>query len=120
MSLLTQNTVANDSVFKVRVQMAIVAAAIAIQGEDENNVFVPPGFPPTSPAGGEAQHLHNLRANLAYAVLNNSEAHINHFAVGAAADETISDAFLAGTLSDTDLSDRISAIWSAFATQFTI
>lgn len=114
MALIDQYDLAHLPNFIKRVQVAIIAAAIDIQAEDESNLTAPAGFATAGEAADATkQRLHDLRSKLAYRVLNGPTSYAAIFAQGVATNATVAAAGEAAT--DNDIQFVVNSLWDAFA-----
>lgn len=99
MPLLTRGLSAGNGGLKLRVKVAIVSAAIAINGELQ---------------GASSVAVWDARRDLALQVLRSPDRWADLFVWGVAADSAIGNARI-DSVTDVAISNRVSAIWSDYA-----
>lgn len=107
--------------FQKNVEAAIVKAALDIQSEALTSVSVPAGV---GAPMNTTQEIHNRRSQLCFNVLTAPSAYVPRFALGAAViidiypsadNATVSKGSDDTAPTKADISNAVSAIWTAFA-----
>jgi hypothetical protein len=100
MPFLRQADNATNAGFRLRVKMAIVGAAIAINGEVQ---------------GAQTLSVWDARRDYALRVLNDPDHFVDRFANAVAVDAAIGDLADIASATDVAISNRVAAIWNDLA-----
>lgn len=106
MAYTDQYTLSSDAIFKGKISIAMVRAAIAVIAEDASTLSLPVSF------RGDKGVLHDKRAEFAVSILREPTAYVDNFSLAVASDPNT--AGITGASTDSDLQFTVNAVFSSF------